>query len=105
MKEWSFMMFTKKIVVQLILSVELVTWSAWYYYGQKGIAAISAMKGNNAVFEQRLNDLRTKIAIHEHEIDQWDLSTFYKEKIAREQLQMARHNDIIFYLTDKVCKK
>lgn len=98
-------MVTKKIVVQLVLSVELFTWSIWYYYGQKGVGAISEMKHNNVLCENRLKELKAKIAAYEYEIDQWNLSTFYKEKIAREQLQMARHNDVIFYLTDKVCKK
>lgn len=80
----------------MFIVLELIIWSCWYCFGQKGIASIRSMQYNNAVCELQLKELQEYLIDCNHQLAQWHLSSFYKEQIAREQLQMARQNEIIF---------
>jgi len=89
----------KRYVVPCILAIE-VLFGAWMYYGgQHGVQSIHALRAKNDATEQELNRMRTELAHLEHEIAAWHTHVYYKEKIARENLHMARRDDHVFYLT------
>lgn len=94
------MMLIKKKIVRSLVCLQLVAYAGFYYYGDQGLRQINQMKMANVGAGQRAAAVEQEIATYEHELAQWNDSAFYKEKMAREQLQMARSTDIVFYLTD-----
>ena len=44
------------------------------------------------------DQLQQEVKTIQEDIDLWKTDDFYKEKIAREQLQMARKGDKLFYI-------
>lgn len=94
------MIFIKKNIARSFVCFELIVWSAFYYYGDQGMRQIQQMRACNAHAQKQVVTLQQEIAANQHELAQWDTFAFYKEKIARERLQMARSTDMVFYLTD-----
>lgn len=91
-------MCIKKNIVRAVLCIQLSLYTVFYYYGQQGIQQIESMKHANLQTEQQIVQLQSDIETLTYELAQWHTFPFYKEKLAREQLQMARVGDIIYYI-------
>ena len=85
-------------LLQVCLIIEIVLFAGVYLFGNRGMHALIALKKENDILEQEIVKTEREIALLRQEIDEWNLYPYYKEKIAREQLQMARKDEII-YLT------
>ena len=88
----------KKIVLKVLLVCEMAGFGHIYFFGSNGIKSLQAQK-------KVVEDLKSDILVLDAEITQlekemyaWQTDDFYKEKIAREQLQMARKGDELFYI-------
>ncbi len=57
----------------------------------------SRLKHENFLIEAEIDQLKKLIEKLEIGIKEWQKYEFYKEKIAREELQMAREGDYIYY--------
>jgi len=88
----------KKTIVNVFLLSEMVCFIYLYLLGTNGIKILQ---------NQRLMvyELRKELELAEKEVKQlqeelyvWQTDDFYKEKVAREQLQMARKDDKLFYI-------
>ena len=89
----------KKLKHTLLLSVfaiEICAFIGVYIFGTRGVRALKKLQHSNAQLEQEINRLNNQLQTQKKEVDVWRKHAFYKEKIAREQLQMARKNDQIF---------
>lgn len=95
----------RSTIARTFVCLELIIWSAFYYYGDQGVRQIQQMKVINAHVQTQVVALQSDIASCQHELQQWNTFAFYKEKIARERLQMARSSDMVFYLTDNTASK
>jgi len=67
-------------------------------HGNNGVYALQYLRDDNKELEQKIDQLSDQVAQLEHEVTEWKTNDFYKEKIAREQLQMSRKDDEIYYL-------
>jgi cell division protein FtsB len=88
----------KQILIRLFLFVELTAFGYVYMCGKNGFYVLQAQKNAVAQLQQSVDQLKKEIMIIEEEIVAWETDDFYKEKVAREQLQMARKGDEIFYV-------
>ncbi|HZW61545.1 MAG TPA: septum formation initiator family protein [Candidatus Babeliales bacterium] len=89
----------KYLFLRLALCVEIMVLAAIYFYGSYGVQTLAQLRTETAVVEQEVMHLQQEVAILEHELNAWNSNPFYKEKVAREQLQMAREGDTIYYLS------
>ncbi len=83
----------------VVLLIEIVMFTGMYCFGRQGTKALAAAREENCILEQRVANLQTEIAhidVHINDFEQYD---FYKEKIARESLQMAYPNDVVYYIS------
>lgn len=78
------------------LETVLFIWS--YIFGLQGIHALMQVRHANQARAEQAHALRSDIVDLEQTIEQFKRYPFYKEKHAREQLQMARKRDEIYYL-------
>lgn len=91
-------MHIKKILVRFILCIEMCVFGYMYLYGKNGLQILQGQKKTLLVLEGEVAQLQKEISLLENDIYVWQTNDFYKEKIAREQLQMARKGDKLFYI-------
>lgn len=88
----------RKIAIRLV-GVGHVMLLVWLYlYGSNGFAQLHDLKATCRTYDMQIAQLKQEIAALEHDIIEWNIHPFYKEKYAREQLQMARKDEIIYRL-------
>lgn len=95
----------KQLFLKLLLVIELCLCGYIYVWGKNGLICIFYKQRENAALEYSVKILEDEIMNIECDIAAWQHDDFYKEKIAREQLQMARDGDEIFYIGHDMCKK
>ena len=90
-------MHIKRILVRIFFSVEMLIFCWVYMCGSNSISSLVALQTDNRSLQEQLHTREQEIAQLEHEIVQWESQPFYKEKVAREQLQMARAHEHVYY--------
>ena len=92
---------SKSYVSRIFLLVEMLIFLGVYFLGIDGLQKLSMLRDENIKLEQEVATLNNEIATLEHEIVAWNTDPFYKEKVAREQLQMAREQDEILFINNE----
>lgn len=85
-------------IIKLFLSLEIVTISFFYLFGVQGLPTLYRLKQENLTIEKEIQGLKLEVAELEKTIQEWHHYPYYKEKIAREQLQMAQQGDSVYYV-------
>lgn len=88
----------KRTLLRLFFGLEVCVFVGVYLFGPSGLQTIVRLKHENRQLDQEIEQLQARVAVAEQKLAVWQSDDFYKEKIAREQLQMARKGDEIFYL-------
>ena len=88
----------KHIMLRVFFALEVSVFIGVYLFGPNGWQTMLRLECENAELSQEINGLQAEVGLWEKKIVVWKADDFYKEKIAREQLQMARAGDEIFYL-------
>ncbi len=91
-------MRAKQKLLRVIFALEIVGFAFVYYFGTHGMVALQQLQDEYTVINHDVMEQRTEIALLETEIANWQSDSFYKEKVAREQLQMARSGEQIYFL-------
>lgn len=87
----------KRYIIRIFFCAEIGCFLWMYFFGPQGIQVFKQLADENAVVEQKIQVLRGDIAQLDRSITACNSDSFYKERIAREQLQMARKGDVIYY--------
>ncbi len=87
----------KRLALRLFLFVEVMVFGWLYYYGARGVTSVRELKLENQEIAARIFELQEEIEDVDRKIVAWQTDPFFKEKIAREQLQMARADEIIYF--------
>jgi len=91
-------MNNKNRVIRSLLILEMVVFMYLYVCGNNGLQLLSAQTKQLHELEHTIHSLELEIRNIESDIQEWHVYDFHKEKIAREQLQMARKRDKLFYI-------
>ena len=89
----------KKTFLRIFFSVEIVVFLCINLFGPHGIKAFIQMHEKNIKIKQETVQLKGMIATLDQDISAWHDNSFYKEKIAREALQMARRDEQVYYVS------
>jgi len=89
-------MITKQLLVRMIIYSELMVLGLFYIFSPHGVQAITTLQRECTEVEQHIMRIKQDILEIEREMVAWHNDNFYKEKIAREQLQMARADEEIY---------
>lgn len=85
--------------MRVFFGVEIILFAYLYLFGPHGMRALMNIEQEKNQLNCEVTDLQTQVHSLEATIAQWDVHPFYKEKIAREQLQMAGKNEEIYYVS------
>jgi len=89
----------KRLISRGLFGCELIVFVWVYLFGAHGFHHLVHLRTE---CEQARQDLRYKqqeVSDLQEQIISWNVHSFYKEKMAREQLQMARKGELIYYLS------
>jgi cell division protein FtsB len=86
----------KRIILRIALGVEISIFALYYLFASQGILTIMSLGAEIKKIEQEIFELNQEVLGLEHQIVLQKTCPFYKEKIAREQLQMARVDEEIY---------
>lgn len=89
----------KKICMRVFFGTEIVLFAYVYLFGSHGMRALMNIEQEKVQLATDISGLQAEVRCLEKTIAQWDAHPFYKEKIAREQLQMAGKNEEIYYVS------
>ena len=90
------MLKNKTIWFICLLGVELGLGARYLITGKYGLRAYQAVAAEKEQIEKAIDMLNHEIELYQHEIHSWQNYPFYKEKAAREQLQMCYADEIIY---------
>ncbi len=91
----------KKSVLRIFFGVELVVFAGVYLLGAQGIRALWHMDQENKVLTTEIVVLKNEVEQLDKQLIAWNNHDFYKEKIAREELQMARAHDEVYFIMQR----
>lgn len=92
------MRWVKKTILRLFFSIEVFIFLMVYIFGTNGIHAIISLKKEDQLLIGEILDIQKEIADLRQQLELWHEDPYYKEKIAREKLQMAKENEIIYII-------
>ncbi len=98
MVQRSRMMKFKAYLLRLFLLGEIVIFGVVYFWGVDGVNRYNKICEENRKIEQDIIVLKKEVQDLEAQLSAWQTDPFYKEKVAREQLQMARAGEELFYI-------
>ena len=88
----------KRTIVRLFFAVEVMVFVGVYLFGGNGLQYLRRLQNENQKLKNEIGTLEAEVKVIEQQIVAWQADDFYKEKIAREKLQMARKGDEIYFL-------
>ncbi len=86
----------KKTILRLAFTLEIAVFGWFYYYGLHGLKTVGELQCENEAIEKRIELARDDIEMRQQEIIAWQTDPFYREKVAREQLHMAKEGEEIY---------
>jgi len=91
----------KRSILRLFFVIEIFIFIGVYFFGGNGFQYLNRLEHENDQLHGNIVRLKDEIAQVQKDITDWNNNDFYKEKIAREKLQMARRGDQIYFLDVK----
>ncbi len=89
----------KKLIGQLFFGTWLVIFVVHYAFGSHGLLYGWRAQRENANLAKSVAQLQGEIAHLHEQILAWQTDRFYMQRLAREQLQLARDGDTVYYVT------
>ena len=89
----------KQTMLRIFFAGEIIVFTGFYFYGSNGVFAVAELKKETAAIEQQIQITMQEIEQLQTTITAWQSDPFYKEKIARETLQMAHKDERIYTYT------
>ena len=94
-------MESKKLFLRAFFVVEVFLFVLFYLFGAHGLRALRSHEEKNKQIQHEIQQLTSEIKQMREELAAWQSDSFYKEKYARERLQMARKNEEIYLMPKK----
>lgn len=88
----------KKYGIKLFFAAEILIFSWFYYAGANGLCAVQELSKENCEVEMSITQVKKEIEDADKAITCWSSDDFYKEKMAREELHMAREDEKIYLI-------
>ena len=88
----------KHISARVLFATELLIFTWVYLYGAYGFSQLLRLREECAHITTAKKEKETSVATLQKSIAAWNAHPFEKERLAREQLQMARKDEIVYML-------
>jgi cell division protein FtsB len=89
----------KYVSIRVLFALQLIICAWVYWCGTHGLHALLELRQECAQLKGKITDTQQQIVSAQEEIIAWNAHPFYKEKMARERLNMARKGEIIYRMS------
>lgn len=89
----------KQLTFRVFFAGQILFFGINYFFGSRGLQVLRALKHQNEQLQQNVSSATKDIAKLEEELTIWQQDPFYIEKIAREQLQLAKPGEEIYIIS------
>ncbi len=89
----------KRLISRGLFGCELIIIVWVYLFGAHGFNHLVHLRNECDQMKQCKQEKQQEVDTLNEQIIAWNVHSFYKEKMAREQLQMARKGELIYYLS------
>lgn len=93
--------YVNRYAVRFFVGIEVIAFIYMYLFGLQGMYELMRLRSENSLFHKELDDMRLGLKDLQQEVTRWQHDDFLREKIAREELQMVRKGEEIYYLTSR----
>jgi len=90
------MIITKRLLLRIVFLAEIVCFFGFYIFGAQGLVALHKRKKEIYASQQEKQRLQGLVKEIEFSLHEWVQGSFLKEKIAREELHMARPDELVY---------
>lgn len=90
------MIITKRLLLRIFFIIELICFGIIYFFGAQGIVALQKRKQEIEAIKMERERLQGLVKQVESSLYEWAHKDFLKEKIAREELHMARPGEFVY---------
>lgn len=84
-------------IMRGLLAVQATLLVCLFWWGPRSWPDVAVMQHKLSDIQRTVHDKELVVAQLIHEESQWKTDLFNKERIAREELQMARAGDTVYY--------
>ena len=84
-------------IYRTILIIQASTFIYLFWWGPRGWRDIAPLEAQVVAAQEQVDAQKLIVAQLEAEEQSWHTDSFNKERVAREELQMARAGDVVFY--------
>lgn len=95
------MRLQKRKLFRLMFAGEIILFGIIYFFGSYGIYSLHHNNKELTEIQKEISTLEFEIKALKENILAIKTNPFYKEKIAREQLQMAKKGDVIYVFDEQ----
>lgn len=92
---------TKRKALKIFLGAEVAIIALYYLFGSFGLHALRLADRTNQNLLQEVKTIEAEVVALAKELEERKNNPFYKEVIARKELQMAYENELIYVLPKK----
>ncbi len=92
------MIITKRLWIRLFFVIEILCFFGFYFFGAQGLLQLESRKKYNQKIIQDIENLQGLLKELELSISEWQTDEFLKEKMAREQLYVARPHETVYVI-------
>ncbi len=96
------MLVYKKKVMWGLLGIEIIFFACAYLISNNGLRALLLLKKDNERLCKDITTIKHDLHALEKELLQRHHYPYYNEKIAREKLHMAREDEFIYFLNERM---
>jgi len=83
----------------IVIGIEVCITAALFVFSPHGLPNLHRLTHEKKLLQQSTDTILGDIRQLQTHIAQWQSSPFYREQLAREQLQMAYADEIVYYVT------
>ncbi|OGB83238.1 hypothetical protein A3F66_05350 [candidate division TM6 bacterium RIFCSPHIGHO2_12_FULL_32_22] len=87
-----------KLLLRFFFLFQITIFSYNFFWGKDGIFLLNLFKQENMLLSKKIDSVNSEVANLNIDIEAWKTDPFLKEKMARENLQMAKSSDEIYIL-------
>ncbi len=88
----------KKFFFRAFLFVEVILFIYFYFFGVAGLNTRKNLNLENVKLDEKISVLKKEVEHLSSKLEDLNKYDYYKEKIARQNLQMAKKDEIIYFL-------
>lgn len=91
------MVVTKRCLLRFFFGIEILIFAGIYLFSTQGLQSLLRLRKENRSLAHEVKKLEQEVQELEQTVNEWKTNPFYLEKVAREQLHMAREKDEVYF--------